>query len=235
MIVEILFNEVCSLSGDSRNAFYLLASLPEAEFHFTSLHETPFFVEREPNLILIGNMTEKTQRKVIEKLLPYKERIAYLVQKGVVFLATGNACEIFTKEIHYVTEKITTPALGFFDLNVETDYFRRYNGKVMGKFENFTILGFRSQFSFIYGDNSSDFFLRCQRGIGINPDSRFEGMRKNSLFCTQCIGPILPLNPDFCRYIIELAGEKVRPAFYEAAMAAYKRRLGEFSDKHVKF
>ncbi|MBQ2412748.1 MAG: amino acid ABC transporter ATP-binding protein [Anaerotignum sp.] len=34
-----------------------------------------------------------------------------------------------------------------------------------------TIVGFRSQFSFLYGDNSKNYFLECIRGCGINRES----------------------------------------------------------------
>lgn len=47
----------------------------------------------------MGAMTERTQEKVIKKLMPYKEKINELIEKGVVFLCTGNALEIFGKYI----------------------------------------------------------------------------------------------------------------------------------------
>lgn len=235
MIVEILFPEVCGLFGDSQNPTYLQATLPNAEFIFTDLTQTPYFVDNTPNMIYIGAMSESTQRCVIEKLLPYTKRLDELINEGIVILATGNAGEIFTKHISYVTEKIETDALGIFDLTVNTDLFRRYNGKVLGQCDDLTIVGFRSQFSFIYGDNSNFPFIRCSRGIGINPDSSFEGMRKNNLICTQLLGPILPLNPLFCEYLLQLCGEKLEAAFRESALDAYNQRLKEFNDPKVTF
>ena len=235
MVVEILFPEVCGLYGDSQNPTYLQATLPSAEFIFTDLTQTPYFAENDPDLIYIGAMSESTQRRVIEKLLPLKARLETLINSGVVILATGNAGEIFTKHISYVTEKIETDALGIFDLTVNTDLFRRYNGKVLGQCDDLTIVGFRSQFSFIYGDNSNFPFVRCSRGIGINPDSTLEGMRKNNLICTQLLGPILPLNPLFCEYLLQLCGEKSEAAFRESALDAYNQRLKEFNDPNVTF
>ena len=75
MVVEILFSEICDNNGDGQNVTYLQATLPDAEFVFTSLLDTPYFIENTPDLIYIGSMSEKTQRRVIEKLLPFKERI----------------------------------------------------------------------------------------------------------------------------------------------------------------
>jgi len=235
MTVEVLFPEVCGLYGDSQNATYLQATLPEANFIYTALTDQPYFIEHDPDMIYIGAMSEVTQRRVIEKLMPLKSRLEMLIEKGVVILATGNAGEIFTKHISYITEKEELDGLGFFDLTVKNDLFDRYNGKVLGQFENMQIVGFRSQFSFLYGDNSSCYFLKCIRGDGINRGSALEGMRKNNLICTQILGPILPLNPLFCEHLISLTGRTVTAAFKDAAMNAYNQRIKEFSDPGVIF
>ncbi len=235
MTIEILFNEVCGLYGDAQNAAYLQATLPEAEFIFTPLTDEPYFVRNTPDMILIGSMSEEIQRRVIEKLVPLKGRIEELIDAGTPILATGNAGEVFAKTIHYKTEKLTVDALGLFDLTVETDLFDRYNGKVLGEFEGMEIVGFRSQFSFLYGDNSENYFLKCRRGKGINRHSDLEGMRKNNLICTQILGPILPLNPRFCEYFIGLSGISATAAYRDAAMSAYEQRLKEFTDPKVPF
>ncbi len=235
MVVEILFSEVCNLFGDGQNVTYLQASLPEAEFILTPLTGTPYFAENRPDMIYIGSMSENTQRRIIEKLMPLKDRITELVDAGIPILATGNAGEIFCKSIDYVTEGIQTEGLGLLDMTVKTNLFDRYNGKVLGQLEDIQIVGFRSQFSFLYGDNSGNYFVKCLRGDGINRESKLEGVRRNNLICTQIIGPILPLNPLFCEYFIGLTGQKADAAFREDAIAAYEQRLAEFRDPNVVF
>ena len=235
MVVEILFQEVCGLYGDSQNATYLQATLPDAQFVYTKLTDTPYFADNTPDLIYIGCMSEATQRRVIAKLLPLKDRILELVDSGVPFLATGNAGEIFTKRIEYITEKAEIDGLGIFDLTVKTDLFKRYNGMVLGELEDMKIVGFRSQFSFIYGDNRECYFQKVLRGVGINPSVKLEGMRRNNLICTQLLGPILPLNPIFCEYVLHLCGINAQAAYRTTAMDAYNQRLLEFSDPRVCF
>ena len=186
-------------------------------------------------MIYIGSMSESIQRRVLKKLIPLKSRIEELIEGGTPILATGNAAELFTKKIDYITEELSVEGLGIFDLTVKTNLFDRFNGKVLGDFEGMTITGFRSQFSMIYGDNQDCYFLKCNRGIGINRESALEGMRKNNLFCTQLLGPILPLNPLFFEYFIGLTGTKVTAAFKEAAMDAYAQRVKEFQDPNVIF
>lgn len=235
MTIEILFQEVCGLYGDSQNPVYLQATLPSAEFVFTKLTDEPYFVKNDPAMIYIGCMSETTQRRVIAKLLPYKDRLVQLIDAGVPILATGNAGEIFARSIHYITEKTEIEALGIFDLTVKTDLFKRHNSMVLSQVADILIVGFRSQFSFLYGDNTDCAFGNCIRGIGINPESKLEGMRKNNLICTQLLGPILPLNPLFCEYLLKLMNVEAPAAFRESAMDAYNQRLKEFKDPKIAF
>lgn len=235
MTVEILYQEVCGLYGDSQNATYLEATLPDAKFIYTKLTDVPYFVDHTPDLIYIGCMSESIQRRVVETLKPHKARICELIDRGTPILATGNAGEIFAKNIRYVSENMDVEGLGIFDMQVKTDLFNRYNAMVLGELDSLKIVGFRSQFSFLYGDNSNNYFIKCIRGDGINPQSKLEGLRKNNLICTQLLGPILPLNPLFCEYFIGLTGEKVTAAYRTSAMNAYEQRLKEFSDPKIPF
>lgn len=235
MIVEVLFSEVCNFFGDPQNAEYLKQSCPEAEFIYTPFDSVPYFADNDPDFILMGSMSEDRQRKVIEKLLPYKTRLEALRDAGKVMLFTGSAADIFCRTIDYVTEGIKADGLGFFDIDVKTDWFKRVNGKLIGDAEGYTVTGFRSQFAEYCGDNSSFAFVKCERGFGLKPGSVYEGMRRNNMICTQLLGPVLPLNPDFCAHLIELAGGKGSPAFYAEAKSAYDRRVEEFRNPSTVF
>lgn len=235
MTIEILFPEVCGLYGDAQNAEYLKMCMPEAQFIFTPFTDEPYFANNTPDMILIGSMSEEMQRKVIEKFKPLRERIIELVDGGCFILATGNSGEIFCEKIHFLTEKLVTDGLSLFPLEAKTDLFDRYNRKILGEFEGIKIVGFRAQFSFIYGDNSDCFFLKVTRGDGINKESRLEGLRKNNLICTNTLGPILLLNPLFTEYIMKKLGYEGEIAFREESVSAYEKRLSEFEDSKVKF
>ena len=73
MVVEILFSEICNNNGDGQNISYLQATLPSADFKFTSILDTPYFIDNTPDMIYIGSMSENTQRRVVEKIMPYKD------------------------------------------------------------------------------------------------------------------------------------------------------------------
>ena len=235
MKIEVLFSEVCNLNGDFQNVEYLRQTLPEAEFIFTSLTDELYLAKNRPDMVYMGTMTEAIQRRVIDKLMPLKARFEELIEEGVVFLMTGNACDVFCGKISYVTEKIEKEALGLFDLSVKCAHFNRYNGKFMGEVVGITVFGFRSQFSMMQGDNSAFFFGKNQRAMGMNPGTDLEGVRRKNFFGTNVQGPILALNPLFCEHLIRLAGGEAVAAHKDAAMKAYEIRLKEMRDPGLKF
>ena len=69
MKIEVLFPEFCNLYGDIYNIKYLKKCMPDAEIIETALEQVPTFFNEDVNLIYLGPMTEKTQEKVIAKLL----------------------------------------------------------------------------------------------------------------------------------------------------------------------
>ena len=82
MKIEILFPEYCNLFGDYGNMMYLKECIPDGEFIETSMKDVPYFAEHDDvNLIYMGPMTERAQEKIIEKLMPYKERIQVLIDE----------------------------------------------------------------------------------------------------------------------------------------------------------
>ena len=235
MIIEVLFDEICNLYGDPQNVIYLQKTLPDAKIIRTTLDSEPYFLNNRPDIIIMGSMSDSMTSNVIEKLKPYIDRINELINDEVVFLITGNACEVFCKTIENVTLDTKLEGLGLFPFDVKINWFDRYNGKVLGKVADMTITGFRSQFSMIYSEDNAYPFVTIERGIGKNRESKIEGFRKNNFIGTQILGPLLPLNPEFCEYLISLAGKTAEAAFKEEAMDAYNQRIKEFSDPKIKF
>lgn len=226
MKIEILFPEFCNLFGDMYNMKYLKKCMPDAEFIETALDEVPTFVNEDVNLIYLGPMTEKTQEKVITKLLPYKDRIEELIEKNVVFLFTGNAVEVLGKYIEN-EDGTRIDGLGIFDVYAKRDMMHRHNSYMIGKYEDIEVVGFKSQFTMMYGDNSNSYFLDVEKGIGINKESKLEGIKKNNFIGTYVIGPILILNPLFTKKIMKMMREEKDVALEDDVMAAYEARLKE--------
>lgn len=226
--IEILFPEFCNLYGDISNMKYLKKCLPNANFIETAFGEEPCFVKEKVNLIYLGPMTENMQEKVITKLKPYKERIEQLIEENVIFLITGNAIEIFGKYIEN-EDGSQIDALGIFGIYAKRDMLHRHNSIFIGKWENIDIVGFKSQFTFAYGNNEENYFAKVEKGIGLNKESKLEGIMKNNFIGTYLIGPILILNPLFTEKLLKkMKIDKKSLAFEEDLKDAYSQRLEEF-------
>ena len=228
--IEILFPEFCNLYGDLSNMKYLQKCMPKANFHETAFDEEPLFVTEKVNLIYLGPMTESRQEKVIQKLLPYKQKIEERIEQNVVFLITGNALEIFSNYIEK-EDGSKIEALGIFPIYAKRDMLHRHNSKFIGKWEEIEIVGFKSQFTFSYGDNTHGYFATVEKGIGIHQESQLEGIQKNNFIGTYVIGPILILNPYFTKKLMEKMGMKEpKLAFEEDVIKAYEYRLKELQN-----
>lgn len=237
MKIEVLFPEMCNLFGDSSNMKYLQQCLPQAKFVYTPFDSEPAFVTEEVALVYIGAMTERAQQKIADKLQPYQARICQLIDgQETIFLATGNACEVF---FDYMENEDGTrdQGLGIFaGFYAKRDLFHRYNGLVWGTFEGMDIIGFKTQFTMAYGDNENCAFMPVNRGIGLNKQSRLEGVRRGSFYGTYLVGPLLVLNPPFTRYLLgEMGVKQPQLAFAEVVDEAYRLRLAEFKDPKVKY
>lgn len=227
MKVEILFPEFCNLYGDMYNMKYLKMCIPDAEFIETALDEVPKFVSEDINLIYLGPMTENTQEKVIDRLKPYKARIEELIEKNVVFLFTGNSVEVLGKYIEN-EDGSRIEGVGIFDVYSKRDMMHRHNSFLVGKYEDIEIVGFKSQFTMMYGDNSDIYFIDVEKGIGLNKESKLEGIKKNNFIGTYLIGPILIQNPLLTKKILkEIGYNDIKLALEDDVMAAYEARLKE--------
>ena len=230
MKIEILYPEICNLYGDSFNYRYLEKSLEKEVFIKTSLDDKPKFIDKENkvNFVYIGGMTEDNQKIVIDKLKSYKKEIKDYIEDNNIFLATGNSFEIFGKYIQNGEDKID--GLGVFDFYSELDFNHRHNSLFVGEFNNSKIVGFKSQFSFAYPSKESYNFIKVDRGVGINKEASHEGIKYKKFYGTYLLGPILPMNPYFTKFLLNEAGYDVEPAFMDAAIDAYDFRVKEMMD-----
>ncbi len=105
----------------------------------------------------------------------------------------------------------------------------RHNSLFIGKYEDIEVVGFKSQFTFAYGNIEDTYFMEVEKGIGINPETKLEGIKKNNFFATYVTGPLLILNPLFTKKLLKILGvEKPTIALEEDVMSAYEARLEEF-------
>ena len=226
--IEKLFPEFCNIYGENYNIEYLKRCNENIKVYETNHKEVPKFVTEDVDMIYLGCTSERKQEQIIEILKPYKKRIEELINKGTIFLITGNAIEIFGKEIK--DEDKTIKGLEIFDFYSIRDMKNRHNSQYVGTFKDkenkITMLGHRSQFSFSYGD-FKDNFIDIDIGIGMNPDTKLEGIHKNNFFATYSLGPYLIINPLFTKYILRLLGLNDSLLYEDEIIEAYEYRKNE--------
>lgn len=230
MKIEILYSEICNLYGDYYNHIYLEKNLNDKTIYKTSLYDTPKFINEDIDLIYIGSASETNQLLIIEKLMPYKEKLKEMIENNKVIIATGNSFEIFGKYIYDETLKQEIPCLNIFDYYAKRDMNKRHNSLFLGEFNNFSVVGHKSQFSFIYGVNEDNMLFKLNRGTGNNKEQAYEGFKYKNFYGTYVLGPLLVFNPLFTKYIFKILNIDKKLIFEEEAMDAYKFRLKEFQD-----
>lgn len=225
--VELLFPELCNIYGESYNIEYLKRCSKDIDVIYTNHKEVPAFVSGGADMVYLGCASERKQEQVIEILKPYRSKIVELINQGVVFLATGNAVEIFGNYIRD-GERIIEGLKVFDFYSVRYMKAERHNSQFIGKYDDLTILGHRSQFSFSYGD-FEEAFIDIEKGIGMNSETKREGVRRKNFFGTYSLGPFLILNPLFTKKILRLIGLDDTLCFEKEIVEAYQYRLEELS------
>ena len=234
--IEVLYPEFGNQAGDNGNAMYLRACLPEAEFIETPFGSAPAFSTRDDiDLVLLCGMTERQQERVLDELRPLAARIASLADAGTPMLFTGNAAELLGRVI-VRPDGLEIEALGLFDIVTRQLTPKRFTGVGLGAFmpspgdDPIDIVGFKMQFTQMEGDNSDTCFCKLRQGFGLNEHSLFEGLRRGNLIATWFLGPLLPVNPPFTRWLLDTMGEAdAELAYADVALRAYRQRVKDFA------
>ncbi len=238
MIIEVLFPEVANLYGDLGNIEYISRSLEaagkECEIINTDLYTRPAFADRDDiDLIYMGPVTEKGQIRVIDSLMPYKERLAQLIKDGQRFFMTGNAVEALGEYIECEEGGDKIECLGLFPFMTKQRMMARTSSFWVGQYEGLDVVGYKSQFTHIYPSDETAVtsLFTTEKGEGLNPGFSGEGIKENNFAGTYLLGPLFVLNPLLLKKFLEDLGcEGCAPLFEEAAMEAYRKRLDEYRE-----
>ena len=206
MKIEILYPELCCLYGDKGNTKFLQQCLPQAEFVYTQLNETPHFLSEEIDLCCMYSMSEQSQELILNRLLPHKEAISKAMESGrTLFLLTGNALELLGKYIQR-EDGSKAEALGICDTYSVRQAPKRFNTLIQAEFEGMTLLGYTSRFSHTYGVTEEMAMAKVTIGTGCEPGGKLEGIRTGRIIATYSLGPLLVANPDFSKWLLKELG-----------------------------
>ncbi len=235
MTIEILYSELTNIYGDLGNIRFLEKTLEKenVKFIYTKINDKPYFSSNKVNMIYMGSMPDEYQELIVKKLLPYKEKLKKLIDDDVIVLFTGTALEIVGEYILEDDKKI--PGLNLFDVYFVRDKKRRHNSLFVGTFNNIKLVGNRSQFTFMYGNNKYP-FMKVRKGcFGMNKESDIEGINYKNFFATYLLGPILVLNPYFTKYLLQKMNINT-PCFKENdVILAYEERLKNYDNDKTRF
>lgn len=235
MKIEILYPALTTLYGEAVGLRYLRKCLPDAEWIETELFEQPVFTKEKVDLVYMGPMTESAQELVVKELTPYIDKINEHIDSGALFIAVGNALEVFGKYIEN-EDGSRIDCLGIFDTCAKRRMMDRYNSLYLGKLEDMKIVGFKAQFTHTYPLSDIQTLFTDIRGDGLHPGYKGEGIRRKNFMGTYVLGPLFVFNPDFTRYIMKLLGvEAPSLPFEKDVCAAYEKRLKEFEDPSTKY
>lgn len=227
MKIEILYEDITNVYGDLGNIRYLKKLFKENEIIHTSINEEPYFAKHKVDMIYLGSMPDEYTNLVVEKLMPYRDKLKELIENNVLVLFTGSSFEIVGDYIEEGNNKYETLSL-FKGIYFKRDKNNRHNSLFIGKFKDIKIVGFKHQFTLMYGKNKYPFITAKEGCVGMNLNSNKEGIHYKNFYGTYILGPILVLNPLFTKYILESIGYKKKLFLEDTLMESYNIRLQDY-------
>ncbi len=229
MIIEMLYPRMCCLYGDKGNTLFLQKCFPDAEFIFTELNDKPYFLDNKVDLCCMYSMSEQNQERALERLLPLKDACLDAFENSETqFLFLGNSLELLGKYIKREDET-EIEGLGVFNIHSIRHAPKRFNSLIKAKFNDITLLGYTSRFSDTYGITDEIAFCKTDIGYGSNTESNLEGVFTKNIIGTYMLGPLLPSNPDFAKWIFEKLGYNGLTLPYEDTLySAFETKRKEF-------
>jgi CobQ-like glutamine amidotransferase family enzyme len=230
-----LYYDLMNLYGENGNVRYLARALEkqgiDSEVHFLSIDDKIDF--NKYDFYYIGMGSEDNKMIVLEDIMKYKEDIKKAIDNEKYFLVTGNAIDLFGKEIVSL-DNVTIPTLDFFDYIAKDEDFRIVGEQlyeVKLDLKNNKILGFQNRNTILNVGNYNSLF-NVIKGTGYKPDEQLEGIHKKNFFGTYLLGPILVRNPYFTDYIVKKIcddlGLKFKIDAKDMAYKAYNEYIKNF-------
>ncbi len=229
MIVEIIAHDVATLYGENGHQILFEQIFSKHTVIKSSLIDIPYFVNHKVDVVYLGELSEKHQLNLIQRLLPHKERIKQMIEEGIYFFVFGNGLNIFGTEIDY-EEFGKVCGLNTFSFYTIQRLRPRINNYILGSKGSLMITAHKSQFSQCYPESDfNDFLFTVKDGFGMNRKIREDGVQYKNFYGTNCLGPFLILNPLFLERILKKIDPNLPlPQGFESMVEAYHLRVEEF-------
>ena len=161
------------------------------------------------DLFFLGGGQDKQQEDVAQELYSHKSELQKLRDDGAVFLGICGGYQLFG---HYYQPHGKDKLQGISLMDAYTVAGKkRFIGNVTIKTDFLTpdtLVGFENHSGLTYLEGDTKPLGKSLVGYGNNGTDGFEGARYKNVFGTYLHGSLLPKNPQFADYLIELAIEK---------------------------
>lgn len=198
-----LYPDVMNLYGEYANVAVLRRHLEAlgvtVAVRAVTCEDKPDFTGAD--FIYMGAGTERTQKYVLERLLPHGDGLKAAVAAGAVVLFTGNAMETLGASVTDAAGKVW-PALGLADFTtVETGRRDPVDVIAHTSLLDRPVVGFMNKCSVTHGV-TAPLFDRLDLGFGNDADRGAEGYVSGNVLATHLTGPVLVKNPHLTDLII---------------------------------
>lgn len=163
--------------------------------------------ERSPDILFMGGGQDRQQKLVAKDFEKGRgEEIKKFIEDGGVGLFICGAYQLMGK-FYRPAEGLDLEGLGIFDL--ETYHFGKEKPRCIGdvavKWQGKTLVGFENHGGRTYLGEGVKSLGKVLYGHGNNSEDGTEGAVYKNAFGTYLHGALLPKNPHFADYLIELA------------------------------
>lgn len=224
-----LFPNLMNLYGDYANVVVLKKHLEDQGIEvIVDKKDLGDLIDfEEYDFIYMGSGTNTNLMLALNELKKYISSLEYCIDNDKVFLFTGNAMDVFGKEIDGYE------ALGLFDFSVRHDTKRHSGDVIVNNDELGYVVGFINRCSTIDNNEENVLFNYVFKDENII-DGKKEGNRFKNVFCTHIIGPVLVKNPKFMEYIVKLLlpkGKNYKEIDYSYELDSYLVTLESLKDR----
>lgn len=198
-----LYPELMSLYGEYANLSVLRRHLEDLGVQVTV---TPVTFEDEKDfssadLIYMGAGTERSQKAVLQDLLPHREALVNASEWGALVFFTGNAMEVLGQSVTDAEGRVWE-GLGLAEFaTVETRQRDPQDVIAHPILWQETAVGFMNKCSRTTGVEHP-LFSSLDMGFGNEAPGDAEGYCNESLLATHITGPVLAKNPAFTAWLV---------------------------------
>lgn len=206
--VAHLFPKLLNIYGDFGNIVTLKrrCEARKIDFELVEINEGDLIDIANIDFYFIGGGQDKQQEKAAQELQKHKLVLKEARDIGAVFLGICGGYQLFG---HYYQPKDAPSLICTGLMNVKTVAAdKRFIGNVTAHTSFLTpktLVGFENHSGLTYLGEGVEPLAKIKIGNGNNGEDKTEGARYKNVFGTYLHGSLLPKNPHFADYLIELA------------------------------